>query len=315
MTCPVIPSELSHLFLGAETTWGTVPGSPTRIWIPCDQYTGMLKTEHRQANPFTGNLYKHHSKKRRARVEGNLTAKFFGWRNSGMATSIAQYLFDWGFEIPADICNRDSKFAEWAEGPDVTNRLHKGLRVNQLTLAGDSGNGEVTISLDLIGQDEATLATAQTPPSATNQLVDAAFETCTISLGGVEIPMRSFQLVRNHNLFADYLNSTRLTYLIQGGIVDTLTVTVDKTDTTWDDLNRSTDEGDIAVQLVINAPNAGTGDVGTDTNTLTIDIALARLQDSPSSFPRNQIAEQTLTFAILKPTGTDPAIDTTWADA
>lgn len=314
MTCPVIQSDLSHLHAVTETTWGTLPGSPTYIWLPVSEYGVTFQAEHRKSQLFVGNQQEHHSQKRRGMPQGSLSLPFFGWRNSGMSTSLAQFIYDWGFSIPTDGCNRASKVIEWAEGPDLANRRHLGLRVNQITLAGDEGSGQVTFALDLMGKTEATFATAQTVPNATNQLMDQAFENVAISLGGSTITARSFSFVQNNNLSVQYENSFDPTYIIQGTVQRTLTIEVSKEDDTYAALHRAATEGDLTGQLVLTSSHEGTGTGGTDNTVLTIDFNLLRLQSATPSFGLGQIATETLEFAVLKPTGADEAVDSAWTE-
>lgn len=315
MACPILPSSLSFLTLGAETTWGTVPGSPTYVHCPVATYGVKLVTENRQSSLFTGNEFQKHNQKRRGNPQGQVVAPMFGWQPSGLGMSLAQYLFDWGFDIPAsDPCVRDSKFAEWAEGPDVANRRHTGLRVASATLAGDSGSGQVTIALDLQGKDEATFATAQAVPDDMNSLVDFDFSNVTLTLGGTSVAIRSFELKVDYSMQPLFENSTRPVYLLADMTSYTFNVTLAKEDDTYAALHRALTNSELTAVLSMQGSHEGTGTALTDDTKLAITMARCALIDDAPTFNRGQAIEEALNFLVLKPDTTDNPIESVWSE-
>lgn len=313
MVCPVVISDLCALHLIDEVTWGTKPGSPTRIWVPVSSYDVKLDVATRQSQLFVGNSKQHHSRKTNGTVQGNLTAPMFGWEHAGSAVSIAEYLYTWGFADPADACARASKTAEWTEGPDLANREHNGLRVNTATLSGDSSSGQITISLDLMGKDEVALVSAATPPTATNGLVDFSFEDAVISLGGSVVEVKSFSWKQENNLVAEFASGSDRPYLlIQNEVKNMLSITLNKADDTYAALIRAAAEATMTGEIVVSGPHAGTGASGTNT-VLTIAINKLVLLSAPSSFSKGQIATEQLEFIAIKPSGTDPVFSSTWS--
>lgn len=315
MACPILPSSLSYLTLGAETTWGTVPGSPTYVHCPVASYGVRLVTENRQSDLYTGNEFQKHNQKRRGNPQGQLVAPMFGWHPSGLSESLAKYLFDWGFDIPvSDPCVRTSKFAEWAEGPDVANRRHTGLRVASATLAGDSGSGQVTISLDLQGKDEATFATAQTVPNDMNKLVDFDFSNVTLTLGGTSVAIRSFELAVDYSMQPLFENSTRPVYLLADMTSYTFNVTLAKEDDTYAALHRALTNSELTAVLSMQGSHEGTGTVATNDTKLAITMARCALIDDSPTFNKGQAVEEALNFLVLKPDTADNPLEAVWSD-
>lgn len=314
MACPILPSSLSYLTLADETTWGTVPVSPTYVHCPVASYGVKLVTEHRQSDLYTGNEFQRHNQKRRGNPQGQLVAPLFGWHPSALSESLAQYLFDWAFDIPdTDPCTRPSKFAEWAEGPDVANRRHEGLRVASATLAGDSGSGQVTITLDLQGKDEDTFATAQTVPDDMNSLVDFDFSDVTLELGGSPVAIRSFELTVDYSMQPLFENSKRPVYLLADMTSYTFNVTLAKEDDTYAALHRAQTDSEMTGVLSMQGSHEETGATGDDTKCVITMARLALIDNSPT-FNKGQAVEEGLNFLVLKPDTTDEPLEVVWSE-
>lgn len=315
MVCPIIISDLSYLTLGAETTWGSVPGSPVYVYTPVGSYDVSLQTEHRQAQVFAGEAQPIHSDKRRGMPQGSLTAPLYGYVPTTLtATSLAEYLCTWGFDSPGT-CGRDSMFAEWAEGPDISNRQHTGLRVSQAQLTGDESSGQVQIQFDLMGKNEAALVTAQTVPDDKNSLIDFKFEDVVLTIGGSTLSIQSFNLTVNHALAPRYLNATRPTYIERQGQMDiTFQCVMLKEDDTYQALNRAAANSELVGSLVVKGSHNGTGATGTNT-VGTIAMPRMALQVPENSFSLGQDATETLNFKVLKPDTSADAYAFTWSEA
>ena len=300
MTCPIIISDLSYLTLGDESTWGTVPGSPDYVYCPVGAYGVQLQTEHRKSSTFTGKRQPVHTKKRRGAPQGQITSLLYGWVVTTATVSLAEYLCTWAFDGPDD-CERTSKFAEWAEGPNISNRRHTRLRVSQASLTGDESSGQVQLAMDVLGKDEATFATAQAVPDDLNGLVDFAFEDVVLTVGGTALSITSFNFTVNHNLAIRYNNSNRPTYLLPQGEMDiTFSAVMTKEDDTYQALNRAAADSDLVGSLVLTGSHEGTGATGDDTR-LTIAMPKMTLQNPENSFSRGQDAQETLNWVVRKP--------------
>src|SRR5690606_33796049 len=106
-----------------------------------------------------------------------------------------------------------SKTAEWAEGPDVANREHNGLRVNTMAIQGDSESGLVSAALDLMGKTEVALASAAALPANRYRLTDFCFKDVTLTVDGSAVEIAMFNLAIANGLKPRYLNGTTPAHL------------------------------------------------------------------------------------------------------
>lgn len=305
----------SYLVIGAESTWGTVPGSPTYIHLPVDSYGVAMQRDRRNATPFLGIRSRKHGKSFRGMPSGQLSCPFYGFEPSGSSTSLAQTLIDWALNLASpNATELPSYFAEWAEGPDVANVQHAGLRVNNLTIAGDAGSGRVMLNLDLMGKTEAALATAQTLPDDRELCVEAEFSDCTFSYGGSAISLESFQLSIANNLAPKYLNGTSPALLLASQRVITWSITPIKNSDTFAALNRAFAESESTGQIVIKGLHNGTGASGTY-NQVTIAINRTSFVQADDQRGFGEVAMEPRTFDCLKPDSSSNELTLTWAQS
>ena len=303
----------SYLTLAAETTWGTSPGTPPYFHIPVESYGVKMKRDRRNAALFTGLQQRKHGKSFRGMPAGQLVSCMYGWKPSGFGTSIMQILVDWAMSEPETV-DKLSKLAEWAEGPDVSNVRHNGLRVNGWTIEGSADAGNVKISLDLMGKTESALATAQTLPNDRELCVEMEFTDCTFALGGSAILLRSFRWQGQNNLAATYLNSTSPSFLSSGDLVETLNFTFMKAADTYPAYNRAFAEVEQTGQIVLKGAHNGTGTGGTNYTVLTVDFnRLAFVEPEDSS--GKALIEEGLSFEVLKPDSASAAKTLTYSEA
>ncbi|MDB5388361.1 MAG: hypothetical protein JWM11_4007 [Planctomycetaceae bacterium] len=307
-----IHARKSYLALAAESAWGTTPGSPAYYHIPVTSYAVKMKRDRRKSRPFVGLLQAKHGKSFRGMPAGQLQTGMYGFKPGGAAASIMQELVDWAMSEPETV-DKMSKLAEWAEGPNVSNARHNGLRVNSWTIEGSADSGTVTISLDLMGKTESALATAQAIPNDRELCIEMEFSDCTFALGGVPQQLRSFQWQGQNALAATYLNATSPSALSAGDLTETLTFTILKADDTYTAYNRAFSEVELTGQIVLKGLHNGTGTDGTAYTVLTIDFNRLSFVE-PADSSGNTLIEEGLSFDVLKPDSSSAAKTLTYSE-
>lgn len=310
----VIHGIHSYLALFAETTWGTTPGSPVFYHIPVATYGVKMNRDRRNSTPFIGLHQRKHGKSFRGMPSGQLQTNMYGWKPGGAAQSIMEYLVTWAMSQPETV-DKLSKGADWAEGPDVSNVRHNGLRVNGWTIEGSADSGTVTISLDLMGKTETALATAQTLPNDRELCIEMEFSDCTFALGGVAQNLRSFRWQGQNNLAATYVNATSPSYLAAGQLVESLNFQMLKEADTYAAYNRAFAEQEMTGQIVLKGPHNGTGTGGTNFTVLTVDFNRLAFVAPEDSRAINALIEEGLTFDVLKPDSASAAKTLTYSEA
>lgn len=306
--------EKSYLVLGAETTWGTTPGTPVYYHVPVNAYGVVMKRDRRNAASFTGLRQRKHGKSYRGMPAGAISTNLHGYIPTGGAVSLAQYLIDWAFGQP-EVVDLDSKFADWAEGPNVSNVRHNGLRVNTVALEGSADSGLITLNLDLMGKTEAALATAQTLPNDREKLVEFEFTDATFAIGGAAVSLRSFKYNLSNSLTATYLNATSPSHISAGSRVESLMFQLMKDADTYAAINRAFAESEFTGQIVLKGLHNGTGTGGTNYTVLTIDFARLAFVNNDDQRTLAALMESALNFDILKPDTSGDAVTFTWSEA
>lgn len=326
----------SYLNLITESTWGTKPGTPSRVYVPVEDYGVQFQTQKRQGKPYLGLYQRKHGVRRQGHPAGQIVANLYGYQfgvdeavggttvAAGSSISIAEYLLDWAIADEAGTIHeaRDlpSKTAEWAEGPDVSNVEHNGLRVNQATLSGGESSGVVQLALDVLGKSEANLGSAATIPTDHEELVDMEFADVVFKLddgaGGslAALSIASFQLQVQHNLIVKYNNADNPTLIVKGDRLVTLQVTIDKNANTYDAFRRTlSSETDFVGQLIVQGLNNGTGASAWTIGTM--DFAKLRYVDHQDTRGRDALFQQPLQFMVHKPDASDNDIDIAWTES
>ncbi len=300
----VLTGNESFLSLVDEVTWAEYPGSPTLIHVPVDTYDVEFAPEARNATPFAGFRQRQHGRRFRGMPSGNLNTSLFAWRPAGLNMSLAEYLLTWAFGSP-EAKFRASKSANWYEGLNVSNQRHKGLRVNQGTLAGQEG-GPITLQLALMGREQnpqATVGNAPAIPYDRSKLIEFEFADAQLNLGGLDnIAFGGFSLVTNHNLSTSYFNSYSPSSMPSGDTVETITLNPPKTGNTWDNaiLDMNPEEQEVSAELILKGLHMGTGDADTAWTQITIDLPRLFLRAAKTTRGR-AILQQPLEFDVLKP--------------
>lgn len=305
---PVISTEKSYAVLIDESTWATMPGSPVRVHVPVTSNGVKFVPKRRNAQQRTGLFQRKYGRNISGHPSGSIAVPLYGWIPTGLTTSLAQWLMEWGFLDHEEKFPR-SKILEWAEGPDTANSRHLGLRVNSATLAGSADNG-ISLTLELVGQSTVNFATADALPADRNKLVEFLFEDITFTLDAVATPIGSFQWQVQRGLQPNYWNSRSPLSLPKSQWVETFSVTPPKQGHSWEDLVRDLEMQEVAAQLDLKGLHNGTGATGDFT---TLSVAFPRLSlinsDEQES---NGIYAEPLTFDVLKPDTTDLSSTMTW---
>lgn len=303
----------SHLFLSDETVWGTQDDPPDYVHIPSVAYNVRFRPESRNAQPAIGLRQRKHGQYVRGMPSGTLQTALYGQVKTPPGHSLAQYLLDWAFANPESL-ELPSKSAEWAEGPNEANKLHTGLRVNSATLSGDD-SGQVGLSLELMGQAEADVVTAQTIPTDHELLQEFLFHNATLTLAGSSVGMQSFQWQANNALEVNYLNSFNPSLITAGDRVDTLQCTLVKDGDTYDVYRRTQAATEVTAVLVLKGLHNGTGGVGTNYTVVTITFNRLRFVDFEDQWAMNQLTKIPLQFDVLKPDSGSNAVTIAYSEA
>ncbi|MCY2966297.1 MAG: phage tail tube protein [Planctomycetota bacterium] len=306
-----------YLALVDESTWGTFPGTPTYYHVPVTEYGVEFQPVNRQAKPYLGIFSQKNNKNYKGMPSGNLNAPLYGWKPTGLSTSIAQCLLDWSFADPTSAFPR-SKSAEWAIGPNVANKRHSGLRVNQATLSGNEDSGEVDISLGLMGKSEVgndIVTAAQTIPNSRNLAVSMEFADATFALAGSAILLSSFQLSLSHGLKAKHLNSFTPSVLMKTQRVITLNFKPILNSDTYEAYNRATSMTEFTGQIVLKGLHNGTGTGGTNWTVCTIDFARLSFVKSAREGGIEDILMNGIDMVALKPDTSSQDVTFTFSEA
>lgn len=292
----------------AASSWGQDPGASgsgsggTEYFFPFVSYGVRCTQLLRQSNAFIGLHQRKHRQAYGANVAGPASFYLHGYRPAGLSKSLAEKAIDWMFK-DYETDEVASRVVKWAEGPDVTNRKHTGLRVNTATLTGTAESGELLATVDLIGREEHPLQTAPALPSDLEKLADFDLSSMTLTLFGSSTLCQAFTWQLNRNLQPLRLNEWWISQLCAGTRDETLSVTIPKESDTWDQLNRRLSDSPSTVEgtavLVCQGSHNGTGGSGTYTR-MTVTFNRLRLTAVDQAGDKG-ILMQPLTFDVLKP--------------
>jgi hypothetical protein len=303
----------SYLTMYDEPSWGTPPGSITYYHIPVDTYNVRFRPQNRQSTPHTGLYQQKHSTNHRGYPAGQLTVPLYGWQPPSQTFSLAEYLVDWAFES-WELTELPSKGAEWAQGPDIANYRHHGLRVQQATLKGNTEQNQIQLELDLIGKSEENFATAQTLPDDRNKLVDMEFQDCSFSLGGSTIQLRAFELSIRHSFAIEFLNSANPTGLFKRTRSLQLVMVPIKNSDTYSAYRRALQMQEFTGQIVLSGLHNSTGATGTRTIG-TIDFPRLSFVNSEEAESHPDVMFEALQLKPLKPDTSANDMAITWTEA
>ncbi|MDE2098975.1 MAG: hypothetical protein KGL39_17105 [Patescibacteria group bacterium] len=322
-----------YLTIADESSWATKVASPTYFHLPVTDYNCKFQPVNRQADPFIGVYERMHSQNYKGMVQGSLVTPLYGFHLPSMGMSIAQYLLDWCFG-DVESTALSSKFVEWAEGPNVANKKHLGLRVNSATLSGSDDTGNISLSIDLMGWGEigedggvdiagtsiASSWTAQTLPTNRYKLVDyeycgtAANADTTFSLNSSTIYPKSFTLQIQNALKPEYLNSFNPSIMPRSQRVITLSVVIPKQSDTWDAYSRLPSMTEMDFSATLKGLHQGTGTGGTNWTQVALDASRCSFLKSSTQGGKGDLSMGQLDFVILKPQSSTADLTRAYSD-
>lgn len=309
MTNPIL-GELSYLSACTESSWGTLPGSPSWVPLPVLTYGVRFNTERRKSAAFVGVLEEKHSQAIWGMPSGQISTPLYGWHPENASMSQMQWLLAFMLGSSGtglESTTRPPRAFFWAEGPNTSNKIHTGMVCGGFTLSGSAG-GAVQLQIDVSGYDEIGMDsagneadTAPTIPADRRKLTEVLFEDCALTLGGSATTMKSFSIKGNFNLAIGREDSHRPTFMIGKKSVIDASFTIRKTDDTWDAFNRTTDnEVETTAALVLKGLHRGDGTGGTDWTVATLSFSRLNLQNAPTEGGMD-LQYLNLAFSALKP--------------
>ena len=296
-----------YLHLAKETTWGTLPGSPTYVHIPFATYDVKVRPEASQADLFTGLRLRRHNRIAKATLTGSLQCPLFSYHDDGM--SVAERLIGWLISAPDNV-DLDSHVAEIHDA-DADNKRHLGLRPASGTISGSSDSGVIDLSLQLEGKQEIGGITSQALDPASPRPTEFLFKDATFTVNSIAVQLQSFEISISNNAQV-YHNNSYWPSLISAGVREiTFAFSIFKTDDTFDVMRR-TPPGDGSAQLVLLGAHDGTGPPATNFTRITIDLSRLAFVDATESGGLNDLQSQDLDYVVLKPTNASNEIGVTF---
>lgn len=306
-----------------ESVYGVKPGSPTYFHVPLLTYDVKMNRNMRQSKPFVGTFQNHHNQPNNGMPQGSFSLPLYGHRLPSMNKSIAEYFLQWAF-ADHETTFLPSKGVEWAEGPDVANKRHNGVRINSATLTGSSDTGNIVLSCEVMGQTEENVATAQTLPTNRYKLIE--FEYCgtdaradtTFFLGAngdEEIHPKSFTITVNNGLKPEYLEKFYPSIMPKTQRVVTLQLTFPKQDDVYDAYNRLPTATELVGQFILKGLHQGVNGAtgGTNWTQVILDMARCSIIKPGDQGAKDDTAFHVLDMVVLKPQTSANDIVQTWS--
>lgn len=316
--CPIF-GDLSYLQLSNEAAFGVQDAEPVYVYLPVLNYGVELLPVQRKPKPYTGMSEDFDTIVAQNSTAGQLVCPLYGWRIGAATISLAEYVMAWAFVSMETLCSLPSKSAEWAEGPNAANKLHTGLTANNSTLTGsDDNGGAITLTVDLLGNAEAEVATAEVIPATLEKLNEFLFSDAVFSIGAdsgslVAVEMKSFTWTHQRNLSPAFNGSFTPRRFRPGAPVSTFDINIEKPDDTWDAIRRSTDANNFYGRLVLQGLHNDTGDTG-DYAKVVINFPKLAFNSKKDAWTRNGPVQETISFGVQKPTTSAASHTKTWSE-
>ncbi len=317
MSGPYIKRK-SWLTLVTESTWGTLPGSPVYIHVPCESYGVKFVPVNRKGAPAAGLLQHHHSRDVKGWPSGQIPVRLFGWHPPGLDDSpdmsLAQYLMTLAFENP-ETGDLPSFSSEWTRGPNVANKRHLGMRTGGASLTG-SEDQALLLSLTCAGKDEvgqSVMTTGNSLPNDRFGFIEFLFEHCEFELNGSPIDVGSFTWTVERRQVVKCYNSTRPKIIRATDFVETFSISKPFDSDVWCDEVRALDPTSFhELTMTIRGPHLDTGEVDTEWTQGVIEFGKLKLLTEEEQ--GDDIVDQQLNFDVLKPDTADNGHTITWSD-
>ena len=294
-----IVGALKYLFAVDEATWGVFNPAPVYVPIPVTDYSCHFVPQTIEPQPYLGSFQRKSSINVRGMVTGQLSSPLYGSFPTAPAESLAQYLIDWAF-ADYELATIRSKSIQWAEGPNVSNKQHTGLRVASATIAGDDQSGMITISLQLMGQAETNPGAAQALPTNWAKIPFFEFKDATFTIASTPVLLKSFQIQIQNAVKVEYLNSFTPTLILKTDRQVSVQMTPVKNSDTYDTYRRAATLNSMDVGCVLKGLCNGTNGVNT-WSIVTVDVPQAVFQTADEQGAVNDICTQPLHFMATKP--------------
>jgi hypothetical protein len=280
---------------GAESTWGTNPGSISTQLPIVGAYGVRLTPQSRQQTPMVGRRQRQHNIIYRAGVDGSFQPMMTA---ASMATLLGWCLNHTGIDL-------ESRTIAFYDG--VESKFHTGCRVDQATINWSAGN-PVTLNLTIAGKDESVTTAITLSSTAIPHQYEAESQDVVVTVGGSELTNTSGSITIANNLQKDVYacksSTANRRHLLPAGerVVD-FTIMPFHNSATVDALLRTGGTNNSTVVVAITAPTTGGSTV---TSTLT--IAIGSLKDMSTDHDMNKLVMENRQYAILKPATTDNEI-------
>lgn len=292
-------------------TYGTKPGSPTRVFMPCD-YGVTVQQRLRQPDPLVGLYSRKGSRNIGHSLSGDISGFWWPFHNSGVSKSLAQYMWEYAFstdgtqELP-------SFGAEYAQGANLANQQHSGLLINTFTLSGNDEDGIITASASLLGSTEAALGAATAVPNDMEGLTEWDFPGTSFTIDAASNPTNivGFELQRNNNATLVYQGNRNPTEYCRAMADTTFSFTVLKDSDTYHAAKRASSAGTNTYydfELILKGNHNGSS---TNTYTqVTLDMPRCHLLDVQDQW--DNPTRSVITTAVLKPDTSAAELTATW---
>lgn len=316
---------------GAGSAWGTEATTPVLIHHPTIKYDVKQLRDVKRNRRVIGLAQSAHSQAVGKSVAGSIDLPFYGSVDSGTTVALARSIFEWAFgdgsTVTLESGDRPSctvyNIVRDASNTQISSRKDAGLRVNKFTLKGQE-DGYVEMSLDVIGKSQTAYSSSPDAlPDDRYELNEALFIDSVFTLGGSPLAIASFELTVDFGLKPRRLTGSSAAGLTTGGgitnlpsaggVIAELTVTPLKTASTYDAYQRLLGVTELAATLAVQGRHGGTGLTGDHTK-LSLAMARCALENADEVFGQDDIANQPLKFAVLKPSSSAVQIVPTWSE-
>jgi hypothetical protein len=218
----------------------------------------------------------------------------------------------WGFG-EHEVGFTTSYGAQWAEGPDIANREHNGLRVDNFSIQGDEDSGMNTWNMDVKGKSEIPLVTAQTLPTDHDKLADMEYADVTFTIDTVATKISNYTLSAAYGLKERYNNSREPDLLFKTQRVLNLSFNLVKNDDSYQAAVRLlTSDEEYDIQLQITGLHNGSGASGTSTQVI-FDMPRVSLLNPEDARAIEDLTMTQVNCTVLKDDTTELDLSQTWS--
>jgi len=316
---------------GSGSAWGTEASSPVLVHHPVIKYDVKQLREVKRNRRLIGIGQQAHSQAVGKSVAGSIDLPWYGSVDAGTTVALAKSMMEWalgdGSTVTLETGDRPSatvyNIVRDGGNTQISSRKDSGLRVNKFTLKGQE-DGYIEMSFDVIGKAQVSFSsTPDALPADRYELNEALFIDTIFTLGGSALPISSFELSVDFGLKPRRLTASAAAGLTTGGGITNLpaaagpitelTVVPLKTASTYDAYQRLLGVTELAAVLSVQGRHGGSGASG-DYTKCSLAMARCALENADEVFGGDDIANQPLKFAVLKPQSSAVQIVPTWSE-